>query len=74
MIEVIRGAHRIPGEAHCSCGTIFKFDYEDITQNNNKMLGRIVYWYHSVTCPVCKQEIELPDNLDMVCPWKVDKE
>ena len=74
MIEVIRRAHRIPGEAHCSCGTIFKFDYEDITQNNNKMLGRIMYWYHSVTCPICKREIELPDNLDVVCPWKINKE
>ena len=74
MIQVIHRGRRMPGEAHCSCGTIFRFDYEDITQNNSKMLGRVVYSYNSIICPICKQEIELPSNLDMVCPWRSDKE
>lgn len=73
-MKIISGAHRIPGKAHCSCGTVFEFDYDEINQNNNKMLGVIVYWYKSITCPVCGREIELPNNLDTVCPWKPDKE
>ena len=54
------------------CGTEFEFDYDEITKGNNKRLGAYVYWYNSVNCPVCNKEIELPNDLDSVCPWVPD--
>lgn len=68
MIKVIRGAHRIPGEVHCTCGTTFEFEYEDIDR------GTILFHYNSITCPVCNKIIELPDNLNAVCPWRPNEE
>lgn len=68
-MKIISGAHRLPGHAFCDCGTEFEFDYDEITKNNNERRGTYVYWYNSINCPVCKKEIELPKDLDSVCPW-----
>lgn len=73
-MKIISGAHRAPGKAFCSCGTVFEFDYDEIIQNNVTRRGAVMYWYHSIYCPVCNKEIELPTDLDSVCPWIPDKE
>ena len=68
-MKIISRAYRVPGHAFCNCGTEFEFDYNDIVENKNVRRGAYIYCYNSITCPVCKKEIELPKDLDSICPW-----
>ena len=71
-MKIISGAHRLPGHAFCEYGTEFELNYDEIIQDSKVRKGAYIYWYNSITCPVCKKEIELPYDLNSVCPWVPD--
>lgn len=73
-MKVLKAAHRVPSTAKCSCGSELEFTYDDV-QYETITYGR---WDNEtirnyIECPICKNKITLPRNLDSIMPWVVEE-
>ena len=73
-MKVLKAAHRLPGHATCECGSELEFTIEDVREETQQYGWAIsVYKYFYIKCPICKNEIELPNDLNSVMPWVTEE-
>ena len=73
-MKVLKAAHRIPGNVTCTCGSELEFTIDDVHAGTKEYgWANNAYEYFYIECPICKNEIELPKDLNSIMPWVVEE-